>query len=304
MAIINIGNQPVEATVVSQPEQSASETGQNEGVESTQELDSNELDSDHADHDEEADDDGFDENETTENDQGNKKKGGFAKRLSKLTASKRAVEERNRELEAELKKHRELVYNQVSEKAPRAQPVKDKASEPDPEDFETYSEYTSAVADYKAEQMFEKKMAEREHQHVQRKVAETWNTRLTEAESKIPDLMSVLKRPLSVAPPCNEAFEYIRESQVGPELMYFFAKDQALLSSISKLSPSRQMVEVGKAEAKLLAKRDSNESKPATKTVTKASSPPPVLDGSTPGRTNPDDYNSWKKNRAALKTRR
>lgn len=143
---------------------------------------------------------------------------------------KQAAEARAAELERKL---REL------------QPVKEPAKEPQRQDFQTDDEYIEARADWKAEQ----KLAEREAARHQAELDAGVERRFKAAMEAVPDFQRVIEaHPLSFPP---EMRAYVRESDMSAEICYHFAKDPQAFAKVTALHPVRQLVELGKIEARL-----------------------------------------------------
>lgn len=177
--------------------------------------------------------------------------------------------------------------------------------EPKREDFSSYDEFIEARASYRAERManevIEKRLKERDERESKesdakhsRQIAAKWQDNLERAREKLEDLDDVLED--SDSPITRDMQTAILESDVGPEIAYYLAKNPAEAERISKLSPTRQVVELGKLEDRL--------SKPASKKPSNAPAPINPVDGTKGGAASSlpsenDDMKTWVKKRNA-----
>lgn len=201
-------------------------------------------------------------------DKGEHKKGGWQKRIDKLTA-------RNYELEKELE----------TERAKAAKPADRSATEPPNsevkpklEDFKTHEEWVEAVADWKIEQRFAKEAQQAVQEEASDRTKEVFdahNKRVSEALGKHEDFEEVVKSAEDIGF-SRDAGLTIFELENGPEVMYHLAKNRDQLEALAKLSPVRQIAKLGAISESLL--QSDSPSTPQEKTeekpVTKA--PPPI----------------------------
>jgi hypothetical protein len=160
-------------------------------------------------------------------------------------------------------------------------------NEPTREQFENYEDYIEARATYRAElkaaELVDKKLNEKEQtersarEAVQnRTISEHWTKReaaFTESADDYEDL---------VVPFVQEEMQQIDlttrraivESDLGPNILYYLAKNPDEFERIADLSPLRQIAEIGKLEDKVAkppAKKASNAPDPIKPVGTKAS---------------------------------
>lgn len=181
--------------------------------------------------------------------EGQKRKGGWQRKIEKLEKQRDALVERLLAKEPE---------------KPSAQPEKpaEPKAKPEPKDFDlgdgTYDhgKYTEAVSQWNAEKAvgeYKKSVAkeesERKAKEAQGQLIQTWQQRLKTAGDTIQDLAEVLADSEAVATPLMQ--RAIVESDLGPQIAYELAKNPGESERISKLSPERQLVELGKLEARL-----------------------------------------------------
>ncbi len=178
-------------------------------------------------------------------------------------ADKTAAEERAEKAEREL----------AALKNPQKSNVK---GEPKAEDYKTNAEYIDAMVEWR----FEQKEAQEQQKRVeaaQAKAQAEFIDRLNAVRKEIPDFDEVTgEADIDVAP---HVASYIAESELGPKLGYYFAKNPDELSRIQKLSPIRGIAELGKLEASLDKKPEPKEVK-AEPVVSKAPAPITPIDAS------------------------
>lgn len=228
-----------------------------------------------------------------------KPKGGFQRRIKELTANWRSTE-RDRDYWREL-----ALRNQQG-----GQPQQQKQTDNQPprqEDFQDYTAYLDARAEYIAEQKIsqrlqqEREAAQRQQaQARQRQAVQTYETRLDDARAKYEDFDDVAFAPdVHVTEAMAQA---ILDSDQGPELQYYLGSNPDEAQRIARMSPYGQVRALGALEAKLSAP------KPPKKST---SAPPPVQPvagrGASPSKVDPDrlPIDEWMKlaNEGKLKYR-
>lgn len=138
------------------------------------------------------------------------------------------------------------LERQVNEARARDKPADAKpAAEPQREDFATDAEFVKASVKWGVDQG----IAEREAQREQRELDAGVQRRFQSAMSVVPDFQTVIEAHPLTFPEHMRA--YVRESDMSAEICYHFAKDPQALAKITALHPVRQLVELGKIEAKL-----------------------------------------------------
>jgi len=159
------------------------------------------------------------------------------KRFDQLTYERRKAEtERDRLLSI-------IEKNQGKEKE---EPVKD------PTTFATIEEYT----DYLVEKKMSEKMAIIDHKNAQsaaQRMAETkiqsFNTKAAAFLEKNPDFYDVINDPLIETTTIIQ--DALIESENGPDVAYYLAKNPAELAKLNNMTPYQQVLALGKIEAKL-----------------------------------------------------
>lgn len=159
--------------------------------------------------------------------------------------------------------------------------------EPKPGDFKTVGEYTRALIKYEAKKAGEvgrAKAAEHRQQEQANQAIATFVERQDAFRAANPDYDEIVGAADIEVPPM--AMQYLVESEAGPALTLYLAKNPAEITRLSKLSPSRQLAELGKLEVKLEAKpapapNGANGAKPATSEVSRAPAPITPLEAKT-----------------------
>ena len=302
MSIVTMTNTPVEATAapVETPldntvQQSAAETST--AVESTEVTSEDTSQDQHAvDHDDSDVDAIEDEDDDGSDAEAKKVPRGVEKRFAKMR-QKQAWQE-----EELLRARNELAALKVAVQTQQAQtkvaPAKEEA--PKLENFESYSEWTDAKIRYEARELVKAELAQRDAMVKSQQVVDSYQTRLQDAAKRIPDLMDRLTNlPQDLPAPAEDVVDYMRSSEVGPEIAYHFATHEAELRKFVSLPPLLQAIEVAKVEERLMSKV-AVKTETKGKTVTSAKKPPASLDGGATPKivTSADlanDYNAWKK---------
>jgi hypothetical protein len=204
-----------------------------------------------------------------------KKKGGFQRRIDKLNARANAEKQRADALEARLA---EIERSKESKRNPETSNSAAADGKPNPDHFDTHAEYIEALTDWKVEQKqveLDRKREQSKLQIEQEKAHKAHAERVKSFMEKTEDFEEVLEAADAVAI-SNEVYQALQEvvvsSEHGPELMYELAKDKAEYERIAKLSPIAAAREIGKIEAKIVA-RASSEKKPEPKKLTNAPKP-------------------------------
>lgn len=179
------------------------------------------------------------------------KKGGFQRRIDKLTRDKRELEERLSRIEGKL-----------AEK-PAAQPETKQtavdATDPEPkiEDFDDYDKYARAVARWEVRQELAaekaaKAKADAETAAVEQRkaLASKWAENVKEFTKTAKDFNDVMEAASSL--PVTPAMEQaILEEETGPAIAYHLAKHPKEVERIAQLSDIAAAREIGKLAAKL-----------------------------------------------------
>lgn len=217
-----------------------------------------------------------------------KKKGGFQRRVDKLT--RRAHEAENRAAELEQR----LAAQEPAETPAEKPPVVE--GEPNQENFDSYEEYIDARADWKFEQRLEQQRKE-DRQKQATAAAQERAGKMADladaARGKHEDYDEVLEAAddIQVSASLRDA---LVESENLPELQYHLVKNPAEVARLNALTPIAAAREIGKLEAKLTAAPPVEPpATPKPKSATKAPEPiTPVGSGSS-GSAKPLDQESY-----------
>jgi len=234
------------------------------------------------------------EQETKEGDEDEKPqpKGGFQRRIDRLTREKY-------ELQAQL----EAAQRQLAAKpaAPAEAPKPAPNGKPKLEDYDTHEEFVEALTDWKIAQKtqeFSERAAREKAQAEQQAKQQTWLERKAEAAKRIPDLEEVLDQELPLTPAMRDT---ILESEKGPDLAYWLGTHPTECARIAKLSPLAAARELGRVEASFEkppapeSKKVTNAPKPIKPVAgAKSAAPPNVYDEATAA-----DYPAWERARLA-----
>jgi hypothetical protein len=186
----------------------------------------------------------------------------------------------------------------------QAQAVQSGSAEPRLTDFETHDEYDQAMLQHRIDQGVNRglsKTAEQQatkfEQQAQSAAAETYNQRVTEAVTRIPDFVEVVsKSDVPMSPALHEA---LMDSERGPELVYHLAKNPAEAVRLNNMSVRQMDREIGRLESSFGTK-PAAPTPPAARTT---SAPAPIKPGSpasAPANTDPNkmdqaQFEAWAK---------
>lgn len=218
---------------------------------------------------ESEDEDSDEETEAKDSDQDKpKKKSGSQRR-----------KERAERAEAEVDRLRRMVENMALKGAgesntPKVESPKasDPAGKPNPDSYDTHTEYVEALTDWKLEQRDNAKKIEAHKSQLQiqqETILKAHNERITAFKEKTADFDEAIEE-VGDAPVSPTVQELIYTSENGPALMYALAKNKAEFERINKLTPLAAARAMGIIEAGLSA---SSETKTVTKKQTKAPAP-------------------------------
>jgi hypothetical protein len=248
------------------------------------------------------------ENDGDESDEETESKEADSDKPKRKSGSQRRKEraERAEARVAALEERLARFENAGSEKqAPEVETQKaEPAGKPDPEQYETHTEYVEALTDWKIEQKeIARKESDRKAQFEaeQKKQIETHFAREKAFMEKTPDYAEVVKEVnyFKNASPTLEAI--IVRAENGPELMYELAKDPDVYERINKLGPIDAAMEIGMIK-KEISQRSSEKPKEELKKITKAPKPiePVGSSGKTAVTKDPEhmsqtEYEQWRR---------
>lgn len=205
-----------------------------------------------------------------------KSRGGFQRKIDKLTGRAKAAERERDETRAELErlkaergggeKRQEQAESRTEEAAP---------AEPNPDDFETHQAYVKALVKWdreNADREKESKQKVEQEQSRRQKNVDAFNASLSEAKAKHKDFEEASTALDDVFLP-GHVVGLIYESENGGELSYQLAKHPEELKRICALAPAAAAREMGKFEAKHLSAPAQSEPKKKEPKTTKAPAP-------------------------------
>lgn len=172
--------------------------------------------------------------------------------------------------------------------------------EPRIEDFggKSIEEYIAARDKHLETKLVRKATTEAQLAMQREKVRDVLNTRMLEARKELPDWDEVMLQAeedgIQVSP---DAVSFIAESELGPKIAYFLAKNPDEHERINKLSPTRRIAELGKLEDKLATKKEEPvPTKKVTSAPTKLSNTQgkPALTPIDPASAARQGYAAWK----------
>lgn len=232
------------------------------------------------------------EKQETEGEEKPEKKGGFQRRIDKLTREKRELEAKLGELEGKLADKPAVQ--------PKEEPKPTPEGKPSIEKYETYDEYVEALAEWKIDQREKARVAEeskRKAEAEQQARNATWQERVAEFSKQYDDFDEVLE---SIKVPITPAVQNtILESENGPALAYWLAQHGDELKRISGLSDLAAAREIGKIEASLTQPKPAVQAKPK---VSAAPAPIKPVGGTASAHKKPlteVPYEEYKKRRLA-----
>lgn len=226
----------------------------------SEEIEASENDSENL----ESDDDGLSEESEANK---SKKKGGFQKKIDKLTARAKTAEQRALAAEAA------LLAKQSNNQADKEQSKTEttQIGKPNPDNFNTYAEYTEALTDWIIEQREAKAKAndqEKQAKTEAQKRAETFQSKINEFKKEHTDFEDVIddcEVDLS-----KDLQSMILESDLAPQLMYDLASKPEEIERLNGLKGTQLAKALGVLEDRL---SKNSESKKAKQTTTKAPAP-------------------------------
>ena len=173
--------------------------------------------------------------------EGDKKPNPIRARIDKLTKDRHEAE------------RKALFYqNALEEQTAKAQ----KVEKPVKADFTDEEAYIEALTDFKVAESakkqhegFVKEQSEMSKQSAARSAEQAFAERARSFAEKAPDFDEVMSA--TTATFANEAVTAIRDSDMGPQLAYYLAKDQKEAERIGALPPLSQVRELGRLEERL-----------------------------------------------------
>lgn len=229
----------------------------------------------------EEESEGEDEDEKKDEDEGEKpkrRKGGFEKRIGRLTKQNSELAAQNRELAERL-----AALEKGKPAAEDKPAATDDDPEPQEEDFDSFSDYVKATTKWTYRQEQKAKAAEEaeakakaEAETRKQKAAEGWNDRVAEARKQFSDYDEVLEDAADIEVSAELESALL---EAGPAVIYHLAKNRDEAERIAKLPTASALREIGKIEAQLSAKPAKEPTPTPKPKTTSAPKPPPPLSG-------------------------
>lgn len=196
----------------------------------------------------ETDDEDQEGEEVEQEDKPKKKKSGYVRKLEKKDE---LIAAKDREIEL----LKQLAEQGKSKDKAEPKKVVDSSEKPNPDNFESHSDYVEALTEWKIDQKDQKKTQESEANQAKQKAQEigtAFKERLETFKEKHEDFDDLLEAATKPHLRLDDVAQHaLIESEKSAELLYELAKNIPELERISKLSPIQQIKELGKIEARL-----------------------------------------------------
>lgn len=178
------------------------------------------------------------------------------------------------------------------------------AAAPKPSDYASDDEYDAAVLDHRIESGIDRglaktaqQQADKFAQEAQSAAAETYEQRVSEVKTRIPDWADVVGKAVDVGM-SRALHEALMDSDKGPDLVYHLAKNPSEAERLNSMSVRQMDREIGRLELTIGTK--AAPTPPAARTT---NAPPPVRPGSqasAPANTDPNnmpqaEFEAWAK---------
>ena len=208
-------------------------------------------------------------------------------------AEEYAAAERAARIEAE-RQAREATAELERIRSATPVPAAEAKAKPQRQQFANEGEYIEAVTQFAVDEA----LAKRDREESQRlfeaerqSVIEAATKRMRAAAELVPDFLEVIEA--SDARISNEVRDYLEQSPLQAEVVYFLAQNPEVAQSLGKLKVNQALVEIGKLEAKLppFAKAPAGEGKsqdgatPSTQGTTNGQQPPKAAPREATGET-------------------
>lgn len=250
-------------------EQQQSASAPQETDETAEESETSEQDSENDSESESGEDDesGEDESESSDEDKPKKKSGGYKKKIGKLTKQlSMQAEELAYWKEQALKGNKsagdkveelEASIEQTEAKLEAADPN----AEPDPDNFKTHAEYTTALTKWALKQVELEKEQKAKAEAIKteyQKTVQAHQERVQNFAKSHSDFDAVLDSVNDI-PMSLPVQDVVLASEIGPALMYELAKNKEEYARICSLGEAAAYRELGKLESRLEAKLKASE---------------------------------------------
>lgn len=225
----------------------------------------------------------------------------FSERITELVAKRREAESKE---EATRRENDELRAR--LERFEAAPPIVEADPKPTRSTFASDEDFIEALTDWKATDALrrrEQEQAKARQDAQQKQLMEGWESRQNKAMAEIDDYTDVIGASTVQLP--MHLYQTIIESEIGPELAYFFAKHPAEARRYSGMTPTAAVKALAKLEMDLARDDEPEVKQPIAVEKSKAPKPPtPVKDaaGVDPGPARDfDEYRAQRKAQRAAK---
>lgn len=174
-------------------------------------------------------------------------------------------------------------------------------------DFKTAEEYQAAIEEYREKIRGPKTQLEqairetgKAESELTKALYESWDEKMETIADEIPDYEAVVKR--AKVPLAPATLKAILTSKIGPQIVYFLAKNQETAHDLNELTPEQQILEIGRLESKVQGGRKVVPFK--TEKQKDPLNPPPgstvpkgekALSKKDPGQMSLEEYTAWRK---------
>lgn len=217
----------------------------------------------------------------------------FQGRITDLVNLRKAAEEENRRLRAELESLR--GGSRQDNPAPKRTT---NTGEPNADDYDTYQAYVDALVEYKLESKAKAQQAHYQQQRYaeyQQQKRQEFEAHATPIAQQIPEFWDAIQDPS--LPVTEDMYEAVLESgKVGPYVMLYLVNNRAEAERLARLSPRAATIEIGRIADRIERDIEGNGAQPQTPGV--QPKPVPQIRGSAPGSldqspSDKDDINTW-----------
>lgn len=183
----------------------------------------------------------------------------------------------------------EQAERRAAELEAKSRPATEEVKEPKPEDFATVALYTDALVDFKLEKKSREQAVQQEKQRVADEAAQIqrdFAKRMSETAKKHPDLYEKIEalKGTDADRMHPDVMDYLKESEVGPDVLHVLVNDLSELERLNKLSPRKAIAQIGKLETRFEKAADKtaaiSDTASIARTVSQAPAPITPIDAS------------------------
>lgn len=216
--------------------------------------------------------------EPSKDEKAQKKKNELNARFKELTDAKKEAERKAAEASASARQEREAkeaLERERNELKAKYEPPKtdELGAKPELSQFQAAEDYEKAMEEWTGDKVRIEEGKKQREEQAQRRAADVkkaWDANLTAVKEKIPDYAEIITA--SEVMLSNEAKQAIFESDLGPEMLYHYAKNPDEATKLGELTVDKMHRAIGRLEAKLGEKPQTEKIRVAE--ISKA--PPPI----------------------------